>query len=174
MRTSGLLFNQAWIMPIVSGFIFAASLVIIVSSISISFHRPNTRWFGINSAIFCAVILMLTFISHALSFGRTLYPTIPAQLGGGAPIPVKILIQNDLELKAYLRGKGVTFEEEIKDDKPQNSNVSNLLLLLFSTEKDYFFALPLNGIVEKPFSVSREQIKIVEFNANLSTGYVYK
>jgi hypothetical protein len=174
MTASGLMFNQAWISPLVNGLVFTAALLFLASSISASIYRPSVRWFSVGSAALCAVILTLVFIFHTLSFGRSLYFTIPPQLGGGAPIPVKILIQNDPELKSYLRGNGVTFVEEVKDGKPQESNVSNYLILLFSTEKDYVFALPLNGAVVKSFSISREQIKTVEYNANLSAGYAYK
>lgn len=148
--TAGIPADRGW------GFIIGAALVTnVLCAIAMYFgvlqtQQPYLRQVTLMIVPALAVIVVL---GHAVFFGAYLYEGVAAQLGGGRPREVEVLV-NDPDARALLEEAGVEFQED--------SRLAKNVRLLFATEGEYILLVkvPLNDR-EQAVTVKRDLIQII-------------
>jgi len=109
--------------------------------------------------ILFGVFLLIAFL---VGFSRNLYETIPANLGGGHPQPIKIIVQNEIGIQ--LQESGIPFQFTIKDSSKIHQSLtmaSDTLSLILSTDQELVFFS--KKYPSKSFVINRDRIMIIEF-----------
>ena len=123
------------------------------------------------------VILLAAIIAYPIIFGYLVYNTIPSQLGGGSPTAVQLVIDADPTMKAFLTNAGVNFQ---KDTNQIDTNLTDLVLLLFVTEDDYIIVgtklvndnTSVASSNSSAVSIPRKDVKAVRYSSSFSLKHI--
>lgn len=144
--------------------------IALTGCIGLTFITKNIKSGSINwsiissdtDTIFNVLFGLSLLVGYLVSFSTSLYPNIPANIGGGQPQKVQLVTPKSFE--PYLFVQGVKFIDLYKDSTTTLHNevtVTETLDLLLLTDTEII--LTLQGTKEQSFSINRNANFIIHF-----------
>ncbi|MEA3351300.1 MAG: hypothetical protein U9Q82_11805 [Chloroflexota bacterium] len=134
-------------MGIISTFIRIWSLLTIVAMIVIILFIRKGGWKerGINIPIPYSIFTSALLIAGAYS--HLVYPVLPIALGGGNPVPVQLIVENE---EVQLIRKAMPFADDV---------VTEEVFLIDQDSSTYFLLVPLSdGVHGKPIEIRKDYV----------------
>jgi hypothetical protein len=117
----------------------------VIATLLVFFQRSTNRekWLGVSGAFFCLAL----FLYYLILLAPSLYREIPASVGGGAGMPVVLVVSTANQ--ELVKAAGITFAEPMRTDQ---------VTLLLQTDKEY---VVLAGTPKTAITLSAELVSAV-------------
>ena len=140
----------------VGGYCVALAFFFVGAWVSLSNVRTDPErtdygslWLGIG----CVIGALLVFVVYLGFFSVNLYPAIPAEVGGGRTIEMRVMLEKDKETSEIQKILGITEERAL----------SPVLGLILTTDRSYFVSVPNEG--EGSIEVPRDIVSLAVFGS---------